>query len=106
MSNALPALHAVSGCDSTSAFFAAGKQIKAYKIVKNSGDFRKYWQGWKKLLIFTKIFLLPFKIWMLNSMMLNLVQVLMTRVIDSSAPRTRSQNHINVRQDRMTCFYT
>ena len=35
MSSALLALHAVSGCDSTSAFFGVGKQ-KAYKIVKSS----------------------------------------------------------------------
>ena len=40
MSNALPALHAVSGCDSTSAFFGVGKQ-KAYKIVKSSDRFQE-----------------------------------------------------------------
>ena len=38
LSDALPALHAVSGCDSTSAFFGIGKQ-KFYKIVKNSDRF-------------------------------------------------------------------
>lgn len=40
MSNAMPALHAVSGCDSTSAFFGVGKQ-KAYKIVKSSNRFQE-----------------------------------------------------------------
>ena len=40
MADALPALHAVSGCDSTSAFFGVGKQ-KAYKIVKSSNRFQE-----------------------------------------------------------------
>ena len=40
MSNALSGLHAVSGCDSTSAFFGVGKQ-KAYKIVKSSDRFQE-----------------------------------------------------------------
>ena len=40
MSNALPALHAVSGCDSTSAFFGIGKH-KFYKTVKGSGSFQE-----------------------------------------------------------------
>ena len=35
---ALPGLHAVSGCDSTSAFFGIGKS-KFYKTVKGSGCF-------------------------------------------------------------------
>ena len=38
MSNALPALHAMTGCDSTSAFYGIGKK-KAYKIVKDSPRF-------------------------------------------------------------------
>ena len=40
MSNALPAFHAVTECDSTSAFFGVGKQ-KAYKIVKGSDRYQK-----------------------------------------------------------------
>ena len=40
MSNALPTLHAVSSCDSTSAFFGIGKQ-KANKIVKSSYRFQQ-----------------------------------------------------------------
>ena len=41
MSNALPAMHAVSGCDSTSAFFGIDKH-KFYKNVKGSGCSRKH----------------------------------------------------------------
>ncbi|CAB4021755.1 Hypothetical predicted protein [Paramuricea clavata] len=40
MSSALPALHAISGCDSTSAFYGLGKQ-KVYKIVKSCGRFKE-----------------------------------------------------------------
>ena len=39
MSDALPALHALSGCDYTSAFFGIGKQ-KMYKVVKKSDQFK------------------------------------------------------------------
>ncbi|CAB4012350.1 Hypothetical predicted protein [Paramuricea clavata] len=40
LSDALPALHAVSGCDTTSAFFGIGKQ-KFYKVVNNSDRFKE-----------------------------------------------------------------
>ncbi len=39
MSDALPALHALSGCDYTSAFFGIGKQ-NLYKVVKKSDNFK------------------------------------------------------------------
>ncbi|CAB4001853.1 Hypothetical predicted protein [Paramuricea clavata] len=39
MSDALPALHAISGCDFTSAFYGIGKQ-KMYKIAKSSDSFK------------------------------------------------------------------
>ena len=37
ISDALPALHAISGCDARSAFYVLAKK-KIYKIVKNSKD--------------------------------------------------------------------
>ena len=40
MSDALPALHALSGCDYTSAFFGIGKQ-KMYKVVNKSDHFKE-----------------------------------------------------------------
>ena len=40
MSSALPSLHTVTGCDSTSSFYGIGKQ-KAYKIVKRSDRFQE-----------------------------------------------------------------
>jgi hypothetical protein len=39
MSDALPALHAISGCDFTSVFYGIGKQ-KMYKIAKSSDGFK------------------------------------------------------------------
>ena len=39
VSDALPALHALSGCDCTSAFFGIGKQ-KMYKVVKKYNQFK------------------------------------------------------------------
>jgi hypothetical protein len=39
MSDLLPALHELSGCDYTSSFFGTGKQ-KMYKVVKNSDHFK------------------------------------------------------------------
>ena len=39
ISDALPALHALSGCDAKSAFYGLGKKI--YKIVKNSKDYKE-----------------------------------------------------------------
>jgi flavodoxin len=39
MSDLLPALHELSGCDYTSAFFGIGKQ-KMYKVVKKSDHFK------------------------------------------------------------------
>lgn len=39
MSDALPALHAVSGCDSTSSFHRIGKQ-RMYKVVKSADRFK------------------------------------------------------------------
>ena len=40
MSDALPALHAISGCDFTSAFYEIGKQ-KMYKIAKSYDHFKE-----------------------------------------------------------------
>ena len=55
MADALPALHAISGCDSTSAFYGVGKK-KVYNILKNVGA---YIQALKELgnqHIFNKLF--------------------------------------------------
>ena len=44
MCSALPSLHALTGCDSTSAFFGIGKQ-KAYKVVKGSIRYQEVLAG-------------------------------------------------------------
>ena len=40
MADALPALHARSGCDATSAFYGVGKK-KIYTVIKNADHYKE-----------------------------------------------------------------
>ena len=55
MADALPALHAISGCDSTSAFYGVGKK-KVYNIVKNVGAYMEALKELGNQHIFNKSF--------------------------------------------------
>ena len=55
MADALPALHAISGCDLTSAFYGAEKK-KVYNIVKNVGAYMESLKELGNQHIFNKSF--------------------------------------------------
>ena len=67
MADALPALHAISGCDSTRAFYGVGKK-KVYNIVKNVGAYMEALTSLEISIYSTKAFFQLFRRWLQSFM--------------------------------------